>query len=135
MKKKKFYVFGLIFIILIISILIIWTSEYNKQRKILSNLRAVSMCITTYNAEYDVNFPQSLDFINSSDIPSLDITKIKYTFPEKDDYSVNLADSQYDGDMWFYYPYGDRAWVCINGSIRKSTIPLLCIQHKPNPKP
>lgn len=143
MKKKKLYFIGIIVFILIIPFLILvffHQRELDSQEGTLTDLRSVSLCIISYTIDHNDNFPESLDFITESKIlPELDIKKIVYTCPKINDYKVEIPPYNdfpqgYDGKIWFYYPYKNKAWVCVEGgAIGRERISLSSIKFKGKP--
>lgn len=132
MKKnyKKSIVIAIIILIAIIFTLDIWRRSYQEKRTIMTYLHSVALYINTYKNEHKGTFPSSLDFIDSKLIPENIITRIKYTYLQRKAYSVNIPQYDYSkSDLWFYFPYEDEAWVCMDGGVLVNKIPLSDIKY------
>jgi hypothetical protein len=101
----------------------------------MTHLHFVALDINKYKTENNGIFPMNLDFIDYKIVPISIIKQIKYTYPQRKLYSVEIPPYDYSGsDLWFYYPYGNEAWVCMDGGVLVNKIPLSNIKHKNSKK-
>lgn len=135
---KKRYIQRIIAIIIILAVVILsldlWRRSYQKKRRIMTHLHSVALYINTYKAKHNKVFPSTLDFIDTKVVPKNIINKIKYTYFQRKSYSVNIPPYDYsENDLWFYFPYKNEAWICMDGGVLVNKIPISNIKYKGKP--
>ena len=98
--------------------------HYNREISHKSTLFIVSLAIRQYAGEHNIP-PPNLDFISDILLPEKIRNEIIYTLPQSHLYSVDVPTYDYSEDnLWFYFPDGKKAWVCIDGHMPARKIPI-----------
>ena len=124
MKRKKIILI-IACLIIIIFFLDIWRRSFHKQLEIRFYLQQVAFAIRAYAENNGQQYPRTLSDLPSKIAPKEIIEQIKYTYWQRQCYNLDSFDRIYkDTELWFYYPYGKTAWICVDGIVIVKRIPL-----------
>ena len=125
-------------VVIAVTFVFLREKAYSEEHTILSHLQMINMTLKQYYAEDKVRrfpeaYPKSLKYITDRGFPNQKITnKIIYTYPEKTFYTIKINSTTKNG-LWFYYPYKEEAWICLDGIVKANKIPLSNILYKGKP--